>query len=232
MDWNNSIAGTLPWDAPISNAGSKEAIARRLAQRVRDGDVIGAGSGSSSLLTLKEIGRRVREEGLSCAVIPTSREMELAAGIFGVPVTTLMRHRPDWCYDGADEVDAGGNMIKGRGGAMYREKLVMASSSRVFILADPSKFVQSLGEKFAVPVEVEAEAVHLAESGLARIGALSCALRLAKGKDGPVLTESGHFILDCRFGGIGPETEREIKSLTGVIESGLFWGYDPEIISE
>lgn len=231
MIWTSGLAATPPWGQNIANADAKRAIARKIAARIQPGEVIGAGSGSTSLLTLEAIGARVREEGLDCAVIPTSREIEISAGAWGVAVASLVTGRPDWCYDGADEIDASGNMIKGRGGAMFREKLVMASSPLRLALVDASKFVEALGRKFPVPVEAAPEAVHLVESGLRDLGASEVTLRLAGGKDGPVITESGGVIFDARFPEIGPDLEGRIKCIPGVTESGLFWGFSPEIIT-
>jgi ribose 5-phosphate isomerase A len=236
MKWQNDIAQNLSWSAEISNYEEKLAVAQKVAAKVKEGDVVGAGSGSTSFLALREIGKRVKEEGLKCKIVPTSREIEISAGVMGIPVTSLLIDQPDWCYDGADEVDPDGNMIKGRGGAMYREKLIMSSTTshkdgKIFILVDQSKFVKSLGEKFAVPVEIDQEALHYVETQLKKLGASDVTFRLAKSKDGPVVTESKHFILDARFDKIPPSLEHDIKQISGVIESGLFWGYKTEVLT-
>lgn len=228
--WSGTCASEVKWNSDISNYEQKQTIARKIAGRLKDGDVVGAGSGSTSFLTLQEIGKRVAEEKIQCKIIPTSREMEMAASSLGLTVSSLLSDRPDWYYDGADEVDPSGNLIKGRGGAMFREKLVMSCARTSFILVDKSKFVSRLGEKFPVPVEVYQESLHYVDTALRDMGAKS-ELRLAKSKDGPVVTESGNFILDCFFSDIGKDFEKEIKAVTGVIESGLFWGYDPEIVT-
>ena len=231
MYWSNTLSKKQNWAGDISHYEEKLAVAKVMAAKVNDGDVIGAGSGSTAFVTLQEIARRVKEEGLDCKVIPTSREIEMAALSMGVTTTSLLNERPDWCYDGADEVDPDGNLIKGRGGAMYREKLVMSASEKAYILVDSSKFVEKLGEKFAIPVEVDQEALHGAETSLQSMGAIDVNLRPAKGKDGPVITESGFMILDVRFKEVHDTLEKEIKSITGVIENGLFWGFKPEIIT-
>jgi ribose 5-phosphate isomerase A len=229
--WSNPSSKRVEWLGTISRREEKQAVARTIAAKVRDGDVIGAGSGSTALLTIEEIGRRVRDEGSRCKLIPTSREMEMAAGALGLTTTNLLNDKPAWCFDGADEVDPDGNLIKGRGGAMYREKLVISAADKVYILIDSTKRVQRLGEKFPVPVEILPEALHLVETSILHIpGVEKTKLRLAHGKDGPVITENGNFILDVRFSIIEPDTEKQIKSLTGVLESGLFWGFNPEIV--
>lgn len=231
MNWTNELATTFPWDTQISNKEEKQIVADKIAAMVEDGQVIGAGSGSTSFLALRAIAAKVKQENLNCLIIPTSKEIEMSAGILGLRTSSLLSARPDWYFDGADEVDSEGNLIKGRGGAMYREKLVMVSSGRTYILVDQSKFVDTLGEKFAIPVEVQQEALHYAEESLTKLGAEVINMRLAVNKDGPVITESGNFILDCKFKSVDGELEKRIKSITGIVETGLFWGYSPEILT-
>jgi ribose 5-phosphate isomerase A len=113
---------------------------------------------------------------------------------------------------------------------MFLEKLVMRTAGKSYILADASKKVTKLGEKFAVPVEFLPDALHLVERELEQLGATELALRMAVGKDGPIITQSGNFIFDVRFREIGKSMERDIKSITGVIESGLFIGHPVEVL--
>ena len=148
----------------------------------------------------------------------------------GIPQTTLWNKRPDWTFDGADEVDPQRNLIKGRGGAMFKEKLLIRSSRKTFIIIDPSKRVNQLGNKFPIPVEVFPDSLTYVEHELQRLGASEIVLRPAHGKDGPVFTENGNFILDTRFNYIDSSLEEQLKTITGVIESGLFIGYDVEVI--
>jgi ribose 5-phosphate isomerase A len=148
----------------------------------------------------------------------------------GIYTTTLNHQKPDWGFDGADEVDSNLRLIKGRGGALFKEKLIMKSSRKTFILVDDSKFVSSLGKKIAVPIEVFPDALSLVEQELLSFSLDDLSLRLAKGKDGPVITENGNFILDVFFKDIQDSLEKEVKSIPGVIESGLFIGYPIEIL--
>ena len=148
----------------------------------------------------------------------------------GIPVTSLLHNKPDWCFDGADEIDQDGNMIKGRGGAMFTEKLVMKSSRKVFILADKTKIVPYLGYSFPVPVEVHPNALTYVKEKLREFDIRSINIRMAKGKDGPIITEHGNIILDVKFNEIYPSLEAELSGITGVIESGLFCGIHPEIL--
>src|SRR5579862_7167538 len=229
MKWDKGVAHNS-WPAPISNRAAKEELGRRMAEKVKDGEVVGVGSGSSAFLAVQAIGERVRREGLTIAVICTSPELTLACAAVGLPVASLMQARPDWAFDGADEVDPGRNLIKGRGGAMFMEKVLMWSSPRNFILVDPSKLVPKLGTKFAIPVEVLPVAMRLVEYELQALGATEVVLRLGTGKDGPVVTENGNFSFEVRFPEVYRELERDIKAIPGVIESGLFWGRDVEIV--
>ncbi|RED58138.1 ribose 5-phosphate isomerase A [Cohnella lupini] len=231
MIWDNKIATTLQWSNEISNREQKEKVAEKIAERVKNGDVIGVGSGSTSYLALLAISKKVKEQNLSVLAIPTSHEVSMACSILGLNTSSLLNARPDWSFDGADEVDPQKNLIKGRGGAMFAEKLVIKSSPENYILVDSSKFVSFLGEKFAAPIEVDPRAVNLVETELLKLGANEITLRLAKSKDGPVITEAGNLILDVRFNKITSEYEKEVKSIPGVIESGLFINYQVEILT-
>lgn len=231
MIWDNKIATTLQWSSEISNKEQKEKVADKIAERVKNGDVIGVGSGSTSYLALLAISKKVKEQNLSVLAIPTSHEVSLTCSILGLHTSTLLNVRPDWSFDGADEVDPQKSLIKGRGGAMFAEKLVIKSSPENYILVDSSKFVSYLGEKFATPIEVDPRAINLVEGELLKLGANDIQLRLAKSKDGPVITEAGNLILDVRFNKITADYEKEIKAIPGVIESGLFINYNVEILT-
>jgi ribose 5-phosphate isomerase A len=228
MNWEAKAA--YKWAGSISNRAAKEEVARRIAGYVENGQVIGVGSGSTALVAIEAVADRIRREGLSVYAICTSAEATLACAAADIPVTTLLERRPDWYFDGADEVDSARNMIKGRGGAMFMEKILMRSAPKTFILVDQSKLVSRLGEKFPIPVEVFPTALHLVERGLRQLGVVDMALRPAGGKDGPVISEHGNFILDVQFKEIHPSLETEIKAITGVVESGLFMGYPVELI--
>lgn len=148
----------------------------------------------------------------------------------GLPQTTLWNKRPDWTFDGADEVDPQNNLIKGRGGAMFKEKLLIKSSGKTYIIIDESKLVSKLGSKYPIPVEVFPHALSHVENEIRLLGASKISLRLAERKDGPVFTENGNFILDIHLSNIVPDLEQKLKAITGVIESGLFIGYDITVL--
>jgi ribose 5-phosphate isomerase A len=220
------------WSSQITNLDSKKIIAKKLASKVNDGDLIGVGSGSTAYLTVHEIGQRVAREGIMVTAITSSIEMTFACAAAKIPVTTLFSAVPDWTFDGADEIDARGRLIKGRGGALLHEKALMVSSPITFIVADATKQVDHLGSKFAVPVEVVPYCVHHAITALKKLGASNVAVRSAKGvgKDGPAITEAGNLLLDAKFEDINDSLERDIASVVGVVESGLFIGYRVELI--
>lgn len=190
----------------------------------------GFGSGSTSFLAVIAIAEKIREEGLNILAIPTSLEIKMLCSKLNIPTTTLLEKNPDWCFDGADEVDSNGWLIKGRGGAMFKEKLNIVSSKKTYILIDKSKKVNKLGEKFKVPVECFGDALNYVQSELIKLGGTEIELRKAIGKDGPCITENGNLILDVKFQNIEQDLEKQIKSISGVIESGLFINYNVEII--
>ena len=213
MEWKSNLITGLQWSDRIINREGKERIARELAVQVKDGEVIGAGSGSTVYLTLFAIAERIRTEKLQVRVIPASMEISMTCVQLGIPQTTLWERRPDWTFDGADEVDPSHNLIKGRGGAMFKEKLLIKRSERSFILVDNSKFVSRLGSKFPVPVEVFPTGVVYVENQLKTLGASKVVLRMAKGKDGPILTENGNFILDACLTGLETFWRKRLKAL-------------------
>jgi len=230
MNWQSDIIKNLSWSDTIINREAKQKVALQIAAKVRDGDVIGVGSGSTSFLALVAIAERVKAEKLNIKAIATSIELSMACSHLGVPLTTLFENRPDWLFDGADEVDPKRSLIKGRGGAMFKEKLMMASSLKNYIIIDESKLVDKLCTNFPVPIEIFPQALLHVEERLIALGATSILLRPAKGKDGPVITENGNLVVDAKFDNVPDDLEIKIKSITGVIESGLFIGFDVEVL--
>ena len=230
MDWNSDIIKKLTWSGTISNQESKQKAAEQIASKVMNGNIIGVGSGSTSYLAVLAIAQRIKNEKLHIKAIPTSIEIALTCSKMGIPVTSLYENGPDWYFDGADEVDPNNHLIKGRGGAMFKEKLIMSASRHNYIIVDDSKLVDCLGSKFPVPVEVFPNALMNVEAKLKMLGATEILLRPAQGKDGPVISENGNLILDVRFDTIDKDMEFKIKCITGVLESGLFQNQQVEII--
>ena len=220
----------LHWPSQITNLEQKMAVAERAAAQVEDGQVVGIGSGSSTYLALWAIGERVRRDGLSIQVVTSSYETSMAAFRLGIPQVPLGSVEPAWGVDGADEVDPDGRLIKGRGGAMFKEKILWGTAQRMYLAVDESKHVQRLGENFPIPIEVDRTAVDLVGRALADLGSSAYELRVAGGKDGPVITESGNFVIDAWFAEVPTGLQIELKRVTGVIETGLFEGYGFELL--
>lgn len=207
----------------ISRKEEKIKLGKKIAERVKDGQTIGFGSGSTSYLTAIEIGKKVEKEHLHIIAIPTSKEIENVCKQYKIQIGNLVENKIDWAFDGADEVDPDNNMIKGMGAAMFKEKLNILNSPINYILIDQTKFVKELGEKHPVPVEVFPQALEYVSRKLEELGATETIFR--------GMTENQNAILDVRFEKIDNKLESKIKNITGVIESGLFMGYNVEIIS-
>ena len=231
MEWKNTIIENLKWSDTIINLEGKQRVAREIAAKMKDGDVIGVGSGSTVYVAACAMAERMKKENLHIQVIPASIELSMTCVQLGIPQTTLWDKKPDWTFDGADEVDPDKSLIKGRGGAMFKEKLLIANSKETYIIVDDSKYVDRLGSKFPVPIEVFPNALLYVEDRVKALGAVIVEMRMAKGKDGPILTENGNIVLDAWFDSIHKNMETELKPVTGVIESGLFIGYNINVLS-
>lgn len=207
----------------MANDLEKEAAARASLEYVKDGQVVGLGTGSTAAYFIKLLGEKVRN-GLHIRGIPTSIRSEELALSLGIPVITLDDCQEiDVTVDGADEVDPELRLIKGGGGAALREKIVASATKQLVIVADASKRVQRLG-KFPLPVEV----IRFAQALVAkRISAMGADVQLRRNADGtPYVTDENNHILDCRFGEIrDPDNlARELSEMPGVVEHGLFIG--------
>jgi ribose 5-phosphate isomerase A len=214
--------------APASDASRdalKRAAAEAAVQLVRDGMVVGLGTGSTATFAVEALARRHRE-GLRFVGIPTSERTAAQAKAANIPLTSFAEHRQiDLTIDGADEVERGTlNLIKGLGGALLHEKIVAAASRRLAIVVDGPKLVDRLGARAPVPVEVVAFGLEATQAALESIGA---SVRLRQSATGePFSTDSGNRILDCSFGPIADPArlEERIRRVVGVVESGLFIG--------
>lgn len=203
----------------------KRKAALEAVKHVKDGFIVGLGSGSTAAYAIEALGERLRREHLRVLGVPTSYQAFLLAVKQGIPITTLEEHPTlNVTIDGADQIDAELNLIKGMGAALAREKIVASASKQNVIIADESKKVKVLGENsHPVPIEVLPFAVSTAKLRIEEIGGKTV-LREGKGKVGPVITENGNIILDTNFGPISdPATlEKKLKMIPGVVESGLF----------
>ena len=210
----------------------KKTVGVEAARMVGQGNVVGLGTGSTAVFMIEELGRRVREEGLDIVGIPTSFDAAVLARSNGLPVGTLDDvDRIDIAVDGADEVDPRMNLIKGRGAAHLREKIVDGMAERFIVIVDESKLVERLGSLCPVPLEVLPMAVQPVMRTVEALGG-EPVLRMAVHKDGPVITDQGNMVVDARFDGIDDPGKMEsiLNNIPGILENGLFVGLATEIL--
>lgn len=229
MNWNEELLEKIEVDN-IKNLEEKKKVAEKVAGKVQDNQTIGFGSGTTSYLATIAIADKVKKENLKITAIPTSFEIKMLCTYLDIPTANLSEKKPDWSFDGADEVNSSNWLIKGKGGAMFKEKLNIINSPITYILIDSSKRVSYLGEKNKVPVEIYPDAINYVKEELIKLNAKEITVRQAVNKAGPVITENGNLILDVSFKSITQTLEKRIKSISGVLESGLFIGYNVEII--
>src|SRR5215472_11657474 len=199
----------------------KELAAHASLQFVRDGDVVGLGTGSTAAYAIRFLGERVRS-GLKIRGVSTSAETQNLAASLGISLTTLEEvEQIDVTIDGADEFDPELRLIKGGGGALLREKIIASATRQEIIIVDSNKQVSVLG-KFPLPVEV----IRFAEAIVnKKISALGATVQLRRdGAGQPFITDEGHHILDCHFGQIPDPTAlaHTLSEMPGVVEHGLF----------
>jgi len=203
----------------------KKNAALEAVKHVKDGFIVGLGSGSTAAYAIEEIGNRIKHEALRVLGVPTSYQALLLAVKQRIQITTLEEHPTlDLTIDGADQIDEELNLIKGMGGALAREKIVAFASKKLVIVADESKKVKVLGENnHPVPIEVLPFATPIVMRKIGEIGGKPI-LREGTKKVGPVITDNGNVIIDVDFGIIHnpAELERRLKILPGVVETGLF----------
>jgi ribose 5-phosphate isomerase A len=204
---------------------AKKQVGIAAASKARSGMVVGLGTGSTAYHFVVEIARRMREEGLQVQCVSSSFSTSILARDLGIHLLPLEQvDHVDIYADGADEVDPEKRLIKGRGAAMVREKLLVAMTQHFLAIVDSGKKVARLGEKFPVPVEVLPFAWRPAQKALLALGATEAPLRPATGKDGPVVTDQGNVVLDARFpGGFDVAgCDAALNNIPGVVGHGLF----------
>ncbi|HUK28552.1 MAG TPA: ribose 5-phosphate isomerase A [Candidatus Acidoferrales bacterium] len=209
--------------ASIEDA-KRKAILKAL-QPIRNGWVIGLGSGTTMALAITELSRFAKGRRLEISVVPTSHQVENLAMLHGLRIHTLNETPSiDYAIDGADQVEIPSlNLIKGGGGAMLREKIVDSAAHNVSIIIVENKLTKHLGHHQPVPLEVSPFAYRSVQTQITKMGGRG-RLREGTGKVGPVVTDNGNLILDADFGQIEKPTqlERRLKMLPGLLETGLF----------
>jgi ribose 5-phosphate isomerase A len=207
----------------------KRAAALAASELVVDGMVVGLGTGSTAKFLVAIIGERVRQ-GLDILAIPTSEATRIQAEGEGITIIGFSeRQKLDITIDGADEIGLDTlDLIKGGGGALLREKIVAAASDRMVVISDASKVRDRIGGGFPLPVEIVPFGW---EATFGRLRDRTPNLKLRAGKDGsPFVTDGGHYIVDCHFHTIenAGALERDLATIVGVVESGLFVGVASE----
>ncbi len=200
----------------------KERAAESAVSLVKDGMVVGLGTGSTAELAIAKLGERVKREELDILGVPTSLRTEMIAIESGIPLTTLSEHPSlDFCIDGADQVDSKLNLIKGGWGSHTREKIVSYASKRFIVCVDDSKLVEQLNSP--VPVEVLPYAVRVVEAQVRELGGAPV-LRKEGNRGGYFVTEGGNLLIDADFGVINNPEELAValSSVVGAIEHGIF----------
>ncbi|MDY3557076.1 ribose-5-phosphate isomerase RpiA [Gemmata sp. JC717] len=204
-----------------ANAPDTDAIAAKAVELVQPDTVVGLGTGRAATAFIQALGAKV-QAGLRIRGLPTSEVSAELATKLGIPLVTF-DDVPyiDVCVDGADEVDPNGDLIKGYGGALVREKVVAAYARTFVVLAGGEKVVKVLGERGKLPVEVVTFALTPCRKRLEALGFPS-ALRMKDGK--PFVTDNGNYILDCRTTAITApaDTEAQILAIPGVVGTGIF----------
>lgn len=207
---------------------AKKAAGEKAASFIENGMAIGLGTGSTAYWATLKIGAMVRE-GLQVRAIPTSRATEQLALEQQIPLATFADiAQLDVDIDGADEVSESLQLIKGGGASLLREKIVALASRRRIIAVDEHKYVKTLG-RFPLPVEVVPFGWQLLLAAIRQLGA-EPVLRRKEGEI--VVTDNGNYIIDCAFGAIPDPValHRQLKAITGVVETGLFTDMQPAVI--
>ncbi|MFN9931623.1 MAG: ribose-5-phosphate isomerase RpiA [Cyanobacteriota bacterium] len=212
----------------------KQAVAAAAVEQIRDGMVLGLGSGSTAALMIQALGAKLRSGELrDITGVTTSFQGEVLAAELGIPLKSLNAiERIDLAIDGADEVDPSFQLIKGGGACHVQEKLVARRADRLVVVVDATKLVDTLNLGFLLPVEVLPGAWRQVQAQLGEMGG-DAQLRMAVRKAGPVVTDQGNLVLDVKFaGGItDPVTlEKEVNNLPGVLENGLFVNITDQVL--
>ncbi|WP_375398414.1 ribose-5-phosphate isomerase RpiA [uncultured Sphingomonas sp.] len=206
----------------VSQDADKHAAAAAAVAEVRDGMIVGLGTGSTAAHAIRLLGERVRDQGLRIRGVATSTESEVLARQWQIPHHDLrFDGRVDLAIDGADEIDDRLFAIKGAGGAMLREKVVASAADRMIAIIDGTKRVTRIGAA-RVPVEYWSAARGFVERALGALGADP--VRRMKQDGDPYRTDLGNDVFDCGFAGIDDPAalDRALSAIPGVFGHGLF----------
>lgn len=200
---------------------AKKLTGEKATEYIKDGMLIGLGTGSTAYYAIKKVGEMVRN-GLNIKAVPTSKETAELAAEEGIELIDLADAKSlDLTIDGADEVDPEFNLIKGGGGALLREKIVASATDKLIIVVDESKLVDHLGSSFKLPIEVTPFSWKYTQQMIEKF---SCDSEIRKEAGEIYITDNGNYILDCDFAKIEDpiKVTTELNKLPGVVENGIF----------
>jgi len=211
----------------------RDLLGEAAVAEVQTGMIVGLGTGRTAARGILALARRVREEGLQIHCVPTSHASETLARAYMIPIIDFaMVERVDYLFDGADEVDPRLRMIKGKGGALVRERIVAHASTRNIFLVGEDKLVDRLGARSPLPIAVMAFGLASVRDKLANFGLNGVVRRTLDGQ--LFLTDNASLILDCTLGD-GVDVEKlaaELDSTPGVLDHGLFLDEADEVLVE
>ncbi len=197
-----------------------KALSNDALKLVKNHQTIGLGSGRAATTFVKSLSLFVKKNKFTIKCIPTSLQIKLEAEKGKLHLVDTVLDKIDIVFDGADQIDKGKNLIKGGGGALLRENILINAAKKVVIIADESKFVTNFNRD--VPVEVHTLARNTVTKYISKIGGKPRIRTLDRGY--PFITENGNIILDCNFGVIKKPKllQEKIKKISGVLEVGIF----------
>jgi ribose 5-phosphate isomerase A len=206
---------------------AKIRAAEKAVQHLKDGMIVGLGSGTTTTYAIRILGEKIRNGELNgLHGVPTSSQIAQEAINEGIRLTTLDEYPElDVGIDGADQIDNQLNAVKGGGGALLREKIVAEACREYIIITDKRKKTEILGQNQAIPLEIHPFALNPIQNCLTKLGALT-KVRQGTGKLGPVITDNGNYIIDANFGEIKEplSLDRCLHVIPGLLETGLFLG--------
>lgn len=207
-------------------------LGQEIAKRVNGDALIGVGTGSTVEYAIREIAKKASAKNFKIDVVSTSIRTTCLCESLGLNVLSdIVPKNIDFSFDGADAVDCQKRAIKGKGGAMLREKILASVTKNYVIIADESKYTDNIAQKSLVPIEVNPLAIRSVEKILINgFNIKNLSLRMAQKKHGEIITEFGNVIFDAEFDIISDELEKEINNIPGVVENGIFTHYATEIL--
>ena len=205
----------------------KQKLGAEIALKAKTGDCIGFGTGTTAEEAIRAIGERVKSEGLVISGVSTSifsTNLAMSYGIKIMPISAGVVL--DWGFDGADEIGKDRAMLKGKGGAHLKEKIIANALPEWIVVVVEDKLVNVLGGNCALPVEVIPMAMSQVEVELMKLGAAKVVVRTGTNFYGPLFTENGNVILDAKFSEVNEGLVKQVKAITGVVEHGYFQAKD------